>query len=137
MDSRGEGESAPCDRSNRAHSHDNDGEVNVTVEEGEQAAVADVYAGDAASTQRPDEGVRTVFLFVIEADPDPDVLARVAMIFNIAHVAPRSVKFQRESTGNATIVVAIPLLGGVQADMIRRKLEQLTCTLSVSLSETG
>ena len=103
---------------------------------GDQVAVADVYAGDAG-TQRLDEGVRILFLFVIEADPDPDVFARVAMIFNLANVAPCSARFQRRSEGNVTIEVAMPLLGVAQADLIRRKLEQLTCTLSVSLSEAG
>jgi len=106
----------------------------VTVDRNDQVAVADVYAGDAGAQCR-DEGVGTLFLFVIEADPEPDVLARVAMIFNIANVAPRSVKFQRKSEGNVAMTVAIPLVGGVQADMIRRKLEQLTCVLSVSLAE--
>ncbi len=105
-------------------------------EAGDQLAVADVYAGDAGA-QRADDGVRTLFLFVIEADPQPDVLLRVAMIFNLANVAPRSVKFHRQSAGNATLEVTMPLLGGAQADLLRRKLEQLTCTLSVSLSESG
>ena len=105
-------------------------------EAGDQLAVADVYAGDAGA-QRADDGVRTLFLFVIEADPQPDVLLRVAMIFNLANVAPRSVRFQRQSEGNATIEIVMPVLGGAQADLLRRKLEQLTCTLSVSLSESG
>jgi hypothetical protein len=108
----------------------------VTSERGDQVAVADVYAGDAG-TQCFDEVVGTVFLFVIETDPDPSVLVRAAMIFNLANVAPLSVNFQRKPEGNATMAVSIPLRDGVQADLIRRKLEQLTCTLSVSLSEAG
>jgi hypothetical protein len=110
--------------------------VDVMAEGGDQVAVADVYGGDAGA-QWLDEGGGTIFLFVIEADPEPDVLARVAMIFNLANVAPLNANFQRKSEGNATIAVSIPLLGDVQADLIRRKLEQLTCTLSVSLSEAS
>jgi hypothetical protein len=105
-------------------------------EAGEHSAIADVYAGDAGA-QRPDDGARTLFLFVIEADPEPDVLLRAAMVFNLANVAPRSVRFHRQSAGNATMEVTMPLLGSAQADLLRRKLEQLTCTLSVSMSESG
>ena len=105
-------------------------------EAGDQLAVADVYAGDAGA-QRADDGVRTLFLFVIEADPQPDVLLRVAMIFNLANVAPCSVRFHRQSEGHATMEVTMPLPGGTQADLLRRKLEQLTCTVSVSLSESA
>ena len=106
------------------------------MSEVDRVAVADVYAGDAGA-QRHDAGVPTLFSFVIEADPQPDVFLRVAMIFNLANVAPHSVKFQRQSEGNATMEIIMPLLSGAQADLIRRKLEQLTCTLSVSLSESG
>ena len=110
--------------------------VNVMSEGGDQVAVADVYAGDAGGKWR-DGGVGTIFRFIIEAAPEPDMLARVAMIFNLANVAPLSVNFQRKSEGTATMAVSILLPGDVQADLIRRKLEQLTCTLSVSLSEAG
>lgn len=68
---------------------------------------------------------------VIVADPEPDVVARVASIFNIANTVPRRATLQRESTDTVDITVAIELCSDVLADMIRRKLEQLTCTPSI------
>jgi glycine cleavage system regulatory protein len=99
----------------------------------EAPVAADVYAGDIATLELPFNTRVTLFLFRIEADPEPDVLARVAGVFNVANIAPRRATLRRESPDMVNITVAIELAGAVTADMIRRKLEQLTCTLSVEL----
>jgi hypothetical protein len=72
------------------------------------------------------------FLFVIEAECEPHVLARVAGIFNIANVAPQSANLTRRSPSQLTISIAMEI-GQATAESIRRKLEQLTCVLSVEL----
>lgn len=97
---------------------------------------ADVYAGDTTALDPP-PGSRPIrhFLFVIEAECEPHVLTRVAGIFNIANVAPESANLTRRSSSELTISVVMEI-GHATAESIRRKLEQLTCVLSVVLQET-
>jgi hypothetical protein len=52
---------------------------------------------------------------------------------NIANVAPRRATLYRDTAEAAAISIEIELSGAVIADMIRRKLEQLTPTLDVSV----
>jgi hypothetical protein len=94
---------------------------------------ADVYAGDVTTPTRSADIGTTFYLFRVEADLEPDVFARVACIFNIANCAPHRATLCRQSASAVTITVAIELSGAGVADMIRRKLEQLTSTLSVEL----
>jgi hypothetical protein len=61
------------------------------------------------------------------------VFARVAAIFNIANIASCRATLDRESPDTVNITVLIELGRASVADMLRRKLEQLTCTLSVEL----
>jgi hypothetical protein len=99
---------------------------------GDSPPAADVYAGDI-TTLDPAAGSSSLhFLFVIEAECEPHVLARVAGIFNIANVAPHSANLTRRSSSQLTISIAMEI-GQATAESIRRKLEQLTCVLSVSL----
>jgi acetolactate synthase regulatory subunit len=95
------------------------------------SAVADVYAGDTAAAQRTLPGA--VFAYEISADPEPDVLARVAGICNLANVAPRQVKLTRD-TDEVRISVQLDFISDATADSIRRKLQQLTCVNSVTLA---
>jgi hypothetical protein len=95
----------------------------------EHYSVADVYAGDASV--KPSGKADRLFVFAIEADPEPDVFARTANIFNLANVAPWKVHFEHLPTGTIAMSVAISLRSDILADMIHRKLEQLTCSLSV------
>jgi hypothetical protein len=96
-------------------------------------AAADVYAGDLTIADPLTAPATKAFLFSIEAEAHPNVLARVAGIFDIANVAPRSANLRRESSERVKISIGIELANAFTADMIRRKLEQLTCTLSVEL----
>jgi hypothetical protein len=96
---------------------------------------ADVYAGDTTSLNPPTGNPTRHFLFVVEADCEPHVLARVAGILNIANAAPHSVNLTRRSSNELTISVVMEI-GQATAESIRRKLEQLTCVMSVVLNET-
>jgi hypothetical protein len=95
---------------------------------------ADVYSGDMAVVDSTTVRGTSFFLFTIEADAEPDVLARVAALFNIANVAPHSASLSRESSDHVKISIGINLTSAITADMIRRKLEQLTCLISVLLT---
>jgi glycine cleavage system regulatory protein len=96
--------------------------------ESENPSLADVYAGDIATQQGP-EVAGSVFVFRIEADAEPDTFARVAAVFNIANGAPRRVSLRRGAPGQVNITIEIELPRSTTAEMIRRKLEQLTCTI--------
>jgi hypothetical protein len=99
----------------------------------EQFVTADVYAGDIATIRLATDTRSTIYFFRIKADPEPGVFARVAGIFNIANAAPHRATLLRDSPDVVNISVAIELSGAAMADMIRRKLEQLTCVISVEL----
>jgi hypothetical protein len=105
----------------------------ATAEKPEKTIAADVYAGDVTNPKSSLNTGATLFLFRVEADAEPDVFARVATIFNIANIAPRRATLRRESSGTVNVTVVIELARASVADMLRRKLEQLTCTLSVEL----
>jgi (p)ppGpp synthase/HD superfamily hydrolase len=99
----------------------------------EQFVTSDVYAGDIATIRSAVDTRSTIYWFRVKADTEPDVLARVASIFNIANAAPRQATFLRDSPDVANMSVAIELSRAAMAEMIRRKLEQLTCVISVEL----
>ena len=109
----------------------------ATAGKPEKTIAADVYADDVANPNSSLDIGTTLFLFRIEADAEPDVFARVAAIFNIANIAPRRATLCRESPGTVNITVLIELARASLADMLRRKLGQLTCTLSVKLVIIG
>jgi hypothetical protein len=99
----------------------------------EQGLTADVYAGDITTIHLAADTRSTMYCFRVKADPEPDVLARVAGIFNIANAAPYRATLLRDSPDVVNMSVAIELSGAIMADMIRRKLEQLICVISVEL----
>ena len=105
----------------------------ATAGKPENNITADVYADDLTNPNSSLDTGATLFLFRIEADPEPDVFARVAAVFNIANIAPRRATLDRESPGAVNIRVSIELARAGVAEMLRRKLEQLTCTLSVEV----
>jgi hypothetical protein len=78
-------------------------------------------------------------VFRVEADPEPDVFARIATVFTLANTAPRHATFRQVSPDVVHVTVAIELSGLGVSDLIRRKLEQLTSTASVDvvMSESG
>jgi glycine cleavage system regulatory protein len=102
-----------------------------------QFVTADVYAGDITTIRSAADTRSTIYCFRVTADAEPDVLARVASIFNIANAAPRQATLLRDSPHVVNISVAIELPSAAMADMIRRKLEQLTCVITVELMVDG
>jgi hypothetical protein len=100
---------------------------------GGQFFTADVYAGDITTIRSAADTRSTIYCFRVKADAEPDVLARVANIFNIANAAPHQATLLRDSPDVVNVSIAIELSGAAMADMIRRKLEQLTCIISVEL----
>lgn len=100
--------------------------------------VRDVYAADdalcGADSVHPARGD---FRFVVEADADPDVLARVAGPLSIANVAPFGVVLR--SSGQRTVIIEIDLRGipEATAESICRKMTQLTCVLSAEIRRTA
>jgi len=105
----------------------------ATAVKPEKTVAADVYADDHTNPNSSLDTGTTLFLFRIEADAEPGVFARVAAVFNIANIAPRRATLDRESPGTVNIRVFIELARAGIAEMLRRKLEQLTCTLSVEV----
>jgi hypothetical protein len=104
------------------------------TETGDNSTSADVYAGDTASPDLSSQHTTDIFLFAIEADAEPDVLARVANLFNLANVAPLSANLHRVSLERVRVRVEMDRISATTADIIRRKLAQLTCILSVELT---
>jgi len=105
----------------------------ATAGRSEKTIAADVYADDITNPNSSLDAGAALFHFRIEADAEPDVFARVAAVFNIANIAPRRASLDRESPGTVNIRVLIELARPGVAELLRRKLEQLTCTLSVEL----
>lgn len=98
------------------------------------AAIADVYAGDVASTGASRASAAQVFAYRVEADAEPDVLARIAGICNLANVAPRRVTLDRLDRVSVLVEIELDGISAATADSIRRKLLQLTCVNGVSLT---
>jgi hypothetical protein len=97
------------------------------------SAIADVYAGDIAQSGSTSISAAQVFAYRIEADAEPDVLARIAGICNLANVAPRRVSLDRFERGSVLVEIELDGISIATADSIRRKLLQLTCVTGVSL----
>ena len=92
---------------------------------------ADVYAGDdglpkGAGSSRP-AGAAT---FSIVADADADVLMRVSAALNLLNIAPRRLLMEALPEG-AAAVDALVYCARPQAELISRKLRQLTCIRDV------
>jgi hypothetical protein len=95
---------------------------------------ADVYAGDDGSHERPrPEGAAT---FAIVADADANVIARVSAVLNLLNVAPRAFHMEARPEGMARIEAVI-CCAGPQADLVARKLQQLTSVRDVVVNYGG
>jgi hypothetical protein len=99
----------------------------------EKEAVADVYSADLGVPGSSSEHTGAVFVFVIEADAQPDVLARVASVFNLANRPPLAATLRQGSLEQVHIVIDMAQITPSVADSIRRKLLQLTCVTAVEM----
>jgi hypothetical protein len=70
----------------------------------------------------------------VAADAEPDVLARVANVLTIANLAPRRANLEKHGNDTVSIELEVGPIGHTTADMIRRKLSQLTCVTGVKMS---
>jgi hypothetical protein len=100
---------------------------------GDTSTTADVYAGDTAIPESSQHATN-IYLFAIEADAEPDVLARVANVLNLANVAPLSANLHKESLERVKILAEMESISASTAELIRRKLAQLTCIISVEVT---
>jgi hypothetical protein len=94
---------------------------------------ADVYSGDdalrAGAGLPRHEGVAT---FSIVADAHPDLIGRIGAVLNLFNIAPRS--FRMESQGEGIAIVHTSLnCAAPQAELVARKLQQLTCARQVEM----
>ena len=96
-------------------------------------SIADVYAGDTTQIQASGSVDSTRYVYSVQADPDPDVLSRVAAVCNLANVAPHRVVLERVADQRIRIDIELDGISGSTADSIRRKLLQLTCVTAVDL----
>lgn len=96
-------------------------------------AAFDLYSGSAAKPGAFAE-LAGMVVYTIEADAQPDVLGRVANLLNLANLAPQLVHLQRKSDEILTISVEIGPITNTSAELIRRKMTQLTCVTEVSLA---
>jgi hypothetical protein len=74
-----------------------------------------------------------VATFDITADVQADLLMRVSAVLNMLNVAPRTFSLQSHPDGLATVRAFIDC-GEHQAQLIARKLRQLTAVRDVSLT---
>ena len=107
----------------------------ATMPEADQnPPIADVYAGDTTHPGELNVEEQMVFVYTIEASAEPDVLARIANLFNLANLAPLNVNLRRKSSELVIMSVEIGPMRSALADMISRKIAQLTCVSDVMLS---
>jgi hypothetical protein len=101
----------------------------MTEETVSPALTADDYTRGPEGPESPVVSVA----YRISADAHPDVLLRIAGTLNFANQAPW--KFSMRSSGVEEVIIETSLraVPAVLADMIRRKLMQLTCVISVDM----
>ncbi len=90
--------------------------------------MADVYAGDDAlrgATPPSPASIRA--RFVVEADPDPDALPRIAALVAFANRAPCAGDLRVRADGGLVVTLEVDDAPAASAELIVRKLAQLTC----------
>lgn len=91
------------------------------------AGVADVYPGDVATPgSQPTGGV----LFTVLTDGEPDALLRVTTQLRLGNVMPRSGSFATSPDGSVSMRFEVQGLSAASAELIRRKLLQVTSVYS-------
>lgn len=95
----------------------------------------DVYAGDDDLGGETDSvEPQQAFTFHIVADADPDVLLRVASQFLLSNVVPYALSLKRVPPASVRIDAELRGIIVPMAESIRRKLAQLSCTVTVEIS---
>jgi hypothetical protein len=94
-----------------------------------RALTADDYTRGPSGPESPVVSV----LYRIDADAQPDVLLRIAGVLNFANQAPWTFCMQNSGVEEVTVETSLRDVSAVLADMIRRKLTQLTCVIKVEM----
>jgi hypothetical protein len=91
----------------------------------------DVYSGDLTTASHASSLVRAVF--EMRADSDPGTLPRVAATLALANVAPLGMSCEREAGGELLITAVLDSVSEVSAELIVRKLQQLSVVFDATL----
>ena len=94
-----------------------------------RALTADDYTRGPSGPESPVVSV----VYRINADAQPDVLLRIAGGLNFANQAPWSLSMRASGVEQVMLETSLRDVPAVLADMIRRKLMQLTCVISVDM----
>jgi hypothetical protein len=94
---------------------------------------SDVYSGDDAlrgdGRSHQPEGIAT---FDIVADAHADLLLRVSVVLNLLNIIPRRMDLESHADGLAHVHARVDC-EGARAELIARKLRQLTAVRDVKL----
>jgi hypothetical protein len=94
-----------------------------------RALTADDYTRGPSGPKSP----LVCVTYRIRADAHPDVLLRIAGVLNYANRAPWSLTMRASGAEQVLIDTVLRDVPALMADMIRRKLTQLTCVISVEI----
>src|ERR1700686_1765497 len=94
-----------------------------------RALTADDYTRGPSGPECPAISVT----YRISADAHPDVLLRIAGVLNYANQAPWSLSMRVSDPEEALVETALRNIPAALAELIRRKLMQLTCIVSVEM----
>jgi hypothetical protein len=94
-----------------------------------RALTADDYTRGPSGPQSPVVSVT----YRISADAQPDVLLRIAGALNFANQAPWSLTMRVSGVEEVMIETSLRHVPAVMSELIRRKLMQLTCIISVEM----
>jgi hypothetical protein len=92
--------------------------------------VRDVYAGDDAL---PAHAPQRTAHYLIVADADPNVVARVAQQLAFANVSPSEFHMSVDADGVARIHATLVDVAAETCEFIRRKLDQLSTVREVAV----
>lgn len=94
---------------------------------------ADVYAGDVRVPEGA-KGNRGAAIFNVLADAHADVLVRVVAALNLLNVAPRLFHMEARPGEGTAALSAMVDCAEPQAELIARKLQQITSVRDVVMS---
>jgi hypothetical protein len=97
-----------------------------------------VYAtpeNDDGATVGEGDDAHCAVRFVIHADPDVDLWARVAGIFLLAQKLPVGAVLSRDAAGSAVLTVELQGISATAAESVFRKAQQLTSVTRVAFHQ--
>lgn len=95
--------------------------------------VRDVYAGDDATL--PPTGGMASLTFFVSAEPEPLIVSRIANQLALSNLPPVSFLMRTLDELHVSVEATMAGLTPSQADLIRRKLLQLSCVHDVVFGE--